>query len=109
MCVCCCCASCKLPRSDHTSLCCGTTNQQTTNYHQVESDPLSKDPDRLRVHSSMYRGLTTNLPRGVMGFSDLPFSPAAMGMRMGAAASMDARRFPCSEEVGWRLVLGVFV
>jgi hypothetical protein len=42
----------------------------------------------------MYRGLTTNLPREIMGFSDFAFSTAAM-----AGSSMDARRYPCSEEV----------
>jgi cation diffusion facilitator CzcD-associated flavoprotein CzcO len=43
----------------------------------------------------MYRGLTTNLPRQIMGFSDYPFSAAAM-----AGRSIDGRRYPCSDEVG---------
>jgi cation diffusion facilitator CzcD-associated flavoprotein CzcO len=43
----------------------------------------------------MYRGLTTNLPRQIMGFSDFPFTAAAM-----AGRSIDSRRYPCSDEVG---------
>lgn len=62
---------------------------------QVESDPLGGDPARTRVHSSMYRGLATNLPREIMGYSDFPFSPSNMCGR-----SVDSRRFPCSDEVG---------
>lgn len=42
----------------------------------------------------MYAGLTTNIPREIMGFSDFPFSPAMMG-----GSSIDSRRFPCSDEV----------
>jgi hypothetical protein len=42
----------------------------------------------------MYQGLTTNLPRQIMGFSDFPFAAAAMHGR-----SIDRRRYPCSEEV----------
>lgn len=61
---------------------------------QVESDLLGADPGRVRVHSSMYAGLTTNLPREFMGFSDFPFIPTAM-----AGSSIDSRRFPCSDEV----------
>jgi cation diffusion facilitator CzcD-associated flavoprotein CzcO len=64
---------------------------------QVESDLSGRDPKRRRVHSSMYQGLTTNLPREIMGFSDFPFSTAVM---MGSGrSSIDGRRFPCSEEV----------
>jgi hypothetical protein len=48
----------------------------------------------------MYAGLTTNIPREIMGFSDFPFSPAMM-----AGSSIDSRRFPCSDEV--RQLLGV--
>lgn len=44
----------------------------------------------------MYEGLTTNLPREIMGFSDFPFSAAAMG----GGRSIDGRQFPCSQEVG---------
>ncbi|KAF6261626.1 putative dimethylaniline monooxygenase [Scenedesmus sp. NREL 46B-D3] len=61
---------------------------------EVDSDPLGQDSRRTRVHSSMYQGLTTNLPREIMGFSDFPFSTAAM-----AGRSIDARRYPCSDEV----------
>lgn len=64
---------------------------------EVESDLSARDPKRRRVHSSMYQGLTTNLPREIMGFSDFPFSTAVM---MGSGrSSIDGRRFPCSEEV----------
>lgn len=30
---------------------------------ETEDDPLGVDPARRRVHSSMYAGLRTNLPR----------------------------------------------
>jgi hypothetical protein len=40
------------------------------------------------------RDLRTNLPRELMGFSDLPFTPGMMG-----AASSDARRFCSHREV----------
>lgn len=42
-----------------------------------------------------YASLRTNLPREIMGFSDLPFTPEAMGAR-----STDPRRFPRHTEVG---------
>ncbi|WIA31500.1 hypothetical protein OEZ86_002393 [Tetradesmus obliquus] len=61
---------------------------------EVDGDLLGRDASRRRVHSSMYQGLTTNLPREIMGFADFPFSTAAM-----AGSSIDARRYPCSEEV----------
>ncbi|KAG8363395.1 hypothetical protein BUALT_Bualt19G0017900 [Buddleja alternifolia] len=41
---------------------------------QVESDPLSLDPDREIVHGSVYQSLHTNLPMRLMGFSDYPFA-----------------------------------
>lgn len=40
---------------------------------EADSDPLSFDPQRKRVHSSMYASLRTNLPRELMGFLILPF------------------------------------
>jgi hypothetical protein len=43
------------------------------------------------------RDLRTNLPRELMGFSDLPFTPGMMG-----AASSNARRFCSHEEVSWQ-------
>ncbi|KAL1540100.1 aliphatic glucosinolate S-oxygenase [Salvia divinorum] len=55
---------------------------------RVESDPLSLDPDREIVHSSLYRSLRTNLPRQLMGFSDYPFSTDG-----------DPRTFPGHREV----------
>lgn len=44
----------------------------------VESDMLGQDHNRSRVHTSMYHSLRTNLPRELMGFSDLPFLPRHM-------------------------------
>ncbi|XP_047972668.1 flavin-containing monooxygenase FMO GS-OX-like 7 isoform X2 [Salvia hispanica] len=55
---------------------------------RVESDPLSLDPDREIVHSSLYQSLRTNLPRQLMGFSDYPFSTYG-----------DPRTFPGHPEV----------
>ena len=37
------------------------------------SDEIDKDKNGLEIHSSMYRGLTTNIPKEIMSFSDLPF------------------------------------
>ncbi|KAF2325529.1 hypothetical protein GH714_029855 [Hevea brasiliensis] len=42
---------------------------------RVESDPLSLDPSRTIVHSSIYSSLRTNLPREGMGFKEYPFIP----------------------------------
>ncbi|CAA7034214.1 unnamed protein product [Microthlaspi erraticum] len=58
----------------------------------VESDPLSVDPTRIVVHSSVYGSLRTNLPRECMGFRDFPFA-----IRSGE--SRDPRRFPSHGEV----------
>ena len=44
--------------------------------------------------AAMYPSLRTNLPRELMGFSDLPFLPDRMGGR-----SRDPRRYPGREEV----------
>ncbi|KAK9808000.1 hypothetical protein WJX73_002005 [Symbiochloris irregularis] len=57
-------------------------------------DELGINADRLRVHSSLYSELRTNLPRELMSFSDFPFTVKAMG-----AVSVDPRRFPRHEEV----------
>lgn len=57
---------------------------------RVESDPLSLDPNRKIVHSSLYQSLRSNLPRQLMGFSDYPFSTKRNG---------DPRTFPGHEEV----------
>ncbi|KAK1408851.1 hypothetical protein QVD17_40947 [Tagetes erecta] len=40
---------------------------------RVESDPLGLDPNRDVVHGSMYKSLTTNLPRHLMSFTDFSF------------------------------------
>ncbi|XP_073000960.1 flavin-containing monooxygenase FMO GS-OX-like 4 [Typha latifolia] len=57
----------------------------------VESDPLSLDPTRSVIHSSLYSSLRTNLPRESMGFLDYPFDA-----RRGGG---DSRRFPGHSEV----------
>jgi hypothetical protein len=59
----------------------------------VSGGPEAPPPQRT-VHSSMYASLRTNLPREIMGFLDLPFTPAAMG------AVADGARHPlqCSRE-----------
>ncbi|KAL8119227.1 hypothetical protein AgCh_016662 [Apium graveolens] len=56
---------------------------------RVESDPLSLDPDRDIIHSSLYSSLRTNFPRHVMGFSDFSFTKIYQ----------DSRTFPSHEEV----------
>ncbi|CAG9463527.1 unnamed protein product [Pedinophyceae sp. YPF-701] len=61
---------------------------------RVDSDPLGRARDSSAVHSSMYQGLRTNLPRELMGYPDLPFHPMAMGDR-----SVDPRRFCGHSEV----------
>ncbi|CAM6093325.1 unnamed protein product [Calypogeia fissa] len=60
---------------------------------KVEDDPLGIDPNRTRVHSSMYHSLRTNLPREIMGFLDYPFVPK------GEEEGRDGRRFPNHREV----------
>ncbi|GIL73463.1 hypothetical protein Vretifemale_3589 [Volvox reticuliferus] len=42
-------------------------------------DLLGINPDRSRVHSSMYEQLRTNLPRELMSFIDFPFDSAFLG------------------------------
>ncbi|KAJ6426850.1 hypothetical protein OIU84_022440 [Salix udensis] len=59
---------------------------------RVEPDPLSLDPNRRIIHSSLYRSLRTNLPREVMGFKDYPFIAKNDKKR-------DQRRFPGHQEV----------
>ncbi|KAG6553594.1 hypothetical protein Mapa_004508 [Marchantia paleacea] len=61
---------------------------------EADSDPLSIDPQRKRVHSSMYASLRTNLPRELMGYLDFPFL---------AKEGRDKRRFPGYEEVNFYL------
>ncbi|CAH8341054.1 unnamed protein product [Eruca vesicaria subsp. sativa] len=60
---------------------------------KAESDPLSLDPNRLIVHSSVYESLRTNLPRECMGFRDYPFVPREDDL------SRDSRRYPSHREV----------
>lgn len=59
---------------------------------EIESDPLGVDPDRTRVHSSLYESLRTNLPRELMGARDYPFVPRE-------GEDRDPRRFPGHREV----------
>ncbi|XP_068634339.1 flavin-containing monooxygenase FMO GS-OX-like 5 [Aristolochia californica] len=56
----------------------------------VDSDPLSSDPFRKIVHTSLYQSLRTNLPRESMGFRDYPFV---------RKRGRDSRRFPGHREV----------
>ncbi|XP_065857957.1 flavin-containing monooxygenase FMO GS-OX-like 4 isoform X2 [Euphorbia lathyris] len=60
--------------------------------HQVEPDPLSLNPTRSIIHTSLYSSLRTNLPREVMGFRDYPFVPTNDETR-------DPRRYPGHREV----------
>ncbi|KAM3281177.1 flavin-containing monooxygenase FMO GS-OX5 isoform X1 [Capsicum chacoense] len=39
----------------------------------VETDPLSLDPNREIIHSSLYKSLRTNLPKELMSFTDYSF------------------------------------
>lgn len=39
------------------------------------TDEIDKDKNGLDVHSSMYQGLLTNLPKEIMGFPGFPFPP----------------------------------
>ena len=57
---------------------------------RTETDRLGTDPGRVRVHSSVYASLRTNLPREVMGYAAFPFT--------GVHAD-DARRFCGHAEV----------
>lgn len=41
----------------------------------VHTDEVGKDKNGLDVHSSMYQGLHTNLPKEVMGFPGFPIPP----------------------------------
>ncbi|KAG2319991.1 hypothetical protein Bca52824_013204 [Brassica carinata] len=61
---------------------------------QTEPDPLSLDPNRTVVHSSVYASLRTNLPRECMGYRDFPFVP-----RDDDDESRDPRRYPSYGEV----------
>ncbi len=86
---------------------------------EIEKDDLlGRDPNRLKVcrlfwqaaalsnaaraslghqvHSSMYSGLRTNLPREIMSYLDFPFTPELMGK----SRSVDPRRFCSHVEVG---------
>ncbi|XP_021810291.1 flavin-containing monooxygenase FMO GS-OX-like 4 [Prunus avium] len=59
----------------------------------VESDPIGLDPNRTKVHSSMYQSLRTNLPREAMGFRDYPF------VAIEEDEERDPRRYPSHREV----------
>lgn len=49
---------------------------------RVESDPLGQSGTRSTVHSSLYDSLRVNLPREAMSFSDFPFLPEFMKVRI---------------------------
>ncbi|XP_039063638.1 putative flavin-containing monooxygenase FMO GS-OX-like 11 [Hibiscus syriacus] len=57
---------------------------------RVETALLGLDLNREIVYSSIYRSLTVDLPRQIMGFSDYPFVAKEGG---------DPRHFPSHEEV----------
>ncbi|KAL9860904.1 putative flavin monooxygenase, FAD/NAD(P)-binding domain superfamily [Arabidopsis thaliana] len=59
----------------------------------VEPDPLSIDPTRSVIHSSLYSSLRTIIPRECMGFTDFPFSTGPENK------SRDPRRHPGHIEV----------
>ncbi|VVA92044.1 unnamed protein product [Arabis nemorensis] len=59
---------------------------------KTDSDPLSLDPTRSIVHTSLYESLRTNIPRECMGFTDYPFVPSD-------DVSRDPRRYPSHKEV----------
>ncbi|CAL1401391.1 unnamed protein product [Linum trigynum] len=59
-----------------------------------EPDPMSLDPTRKLVHTSLYASLRTNLPRESMGFQEYPFTP-----RPDEGETRDPRRFPGHREV----------
>jgi thioredoxin reductase len=66
----------------------------------VEDDALGLQPKR-RLHSSMYAGLRTNLPREVMGYLDFPFD-TKFGKNIANTAeveAVDSRRFCSHQEV----------
>lgn len=44
----------------------------------VYTDEVGKDKNGLDVHSSMYQGLNTNLPKEIMGYPDFPFAEQEM-------------------------------
>jgi cation diffusion facilitator CzcD-associated flavoprotein CzcO len=56
--------------------------------------PTTTTGSLRRCITFKHRNLRTNLPRELMGFQDLPFTPSMMG-----TASHDARRFCSHEEV----------
>jgi len=53
---------------------------------------------QLTEISLVCRDLRTNLPREIMGYTDVPFTPTFMG-----AASRDPRRYPGHAEVGLKV------
>ncbi|ANM58707.1 flavin containing monooxygenase FMO GS-OX-like protein [Arabidopsis thaliana] len=59
----------------------------------VEPDPLSIDPTRPVIHSSLYSSLRTIIPQECMGFTDFPFSTRLEN------GSRDPRRHPGHSEV----------
>ncbi|KAE8734471.1 Flavin-containing monooxygenase FMO GS-OX-like 3 [Hibiscus syriacus] len=57
---------------------------------RVETDPLGLDPNREKVHSSLYKSTRVNVPRQTMSFLDYPFEKREGG---------DPRTFPGHAEV----------
>jgi Flavin-binding monooxygenase-like len=67
----------------------------------VEDDLLGINPNRKRLHSSMYANLRTNLPREVMGYLDYPFDTQFSSNKNNnkSVSSIDPRRFCSHQEV----------
>ena len=65
---------------------------------QVESDALGSDPNRRRVHSSMYNNLRTNLPRELMSYPSLAFDDACGDTRRFAGHEAVANYLAAYEE-----------
>ncbi|WJX87227.1 aliphatic glucosinolate S-oxygenase [Trifolium repens] len=82
----------ELKRENHNVLVFEQNNRIGGNWiydPKTDSDPLSIDPNRETVHSSLYISLRTNLPRQLMSFRDYPF----------VKSETDPRMFPGHDEV----------
>ncbi|XP_050226427.1 flavin-containing monooxygenase FMO GS-OX-like 3 isoform X2 [Mercurialis annua] len=60
---------------------------------EAESDPMSIDPNRNVIHSSVYESLRMNFCREVMGYGDYPFIAKKDDI------TVDPNKYPCHREV----------